>query len=65
MISVRAGILPWQKLRDLGGELLAEPSESVLREEDGLRGPALITAPNSRHRRGESYAVRAKRRSKA
>ena len=25
---------PWQQLRALGGELLAEPSESVLREED-------------------------------
>ncbi len=25
---------PWQKLRALGGELLAEPSESVAREED-------------------------------
>ena len=25
---------PWQKLRALGGELLAEPSESVIREED-------------------------------
>jgi len=25
---------PWQQLRALGGELLAEPSESVVREED-------------------------------
>jgi prevent-host-death family protein len=25
---------PWQKLRALGGELLAEPSESVVHEED-------------------------------
>jgi prevent-host-death family protein len=25
---------PWQKLRALGGELPAEPSESVVREED-------------------------------
>ncbi len=25
---------PWQKLRALGGELLAEPGESVVREED-------------------------------
>jgi prevent-host-death family protein len=25
---------PWQQLRALGGELLAEPGESVIREED-------------------------------
>ncbi len=25
---------PWQQLRALGGELLAEPGESVVREED-------------------------------
>lgn len=25
---------PWQQLRALGGELLAEPTESVVREED-------------------------------
>jgi prevent-host-death family protein len=25
---------PWQQLRALGGELLAEPGESVMREED-------------------------------
>jgi antitoxin (DNA-binding transcriptional repressor) of toxin-antitoxin stability system len=25
---------PWQQLRELGGELLAEPGESVMREED-------------------------------
>jgi hypothetical protein len=25
---------PWQQLRALGGELLAEPNESVLKEED-------------------------------
>jgi prevent-host-death family protein len=25
---------PWQQLRMLGGELLAEPGESVVREED-------------------------------
>jgi prevent-host-death family protein len=27
-------VKPWQQLRALGGELLAEPSESVVREED-------------------------------
>ena len=27
-------VKPWQQLRALGGELLAEPSESVLSEED-------------------------------
>ncbi|MGH8453547.1 MAG: type II toxin-antitoxin system Phd/YefM family antitoxin [Nevskiales bacterium] len=25
---------PWEKLRSLGGEFLAEPGESVLRDED-------------------------------
>jgi len=30
----RAGIKPWQQLRELGGKLLAEPGESVVREED-------------------------------
>ena len=34
---------PWQQLRALGGALLAEPSESVLREED-LR-PCVELAP--------------------
>jgi len=29
-----ANAQPWQQLRALGGELLAEPSESVVREED-------------------------------
>ena len=28
------GAKPWQQLRALGGELLAEPGESVIREED-------------------------------
>lgn len=28
------GAKPWQQLRALGGELLAEPGESVMREED-------------------------------
>ena len=27
-------VRPWQQLRALGGELLAEPGESVMREED-------------------------------
>lgn len=27
-------VRPWQQLRALGGELLAEPGESVVREED-------------------------------
>lgn len=27
-------VKPWQQLRDLGGKLLAEPSESMVREED-------------------------------
>jgi antitoxin (DNA-binding transcriptional repressor) of toxin-antitoxin stability system len=30
----RVDVKPWQQLRDLGGELLAQPSESVVREED-------------------------------
>jgi hypothetical protein len=29
-----AGAKPWQQLRALGGELLAPPAESVVREED-------------------------------
>jgi hypothetical protein len=28
------GARPWQQLRALGGELLAPPGESVVREED-------------------------------
>ena len=30
----RVDVKPWQQLRALGGELLAEPNESVMREED-------------------------------
>jgi prevent-host-death family protein len=29
-----AGMKPWEKLRALGGQLQAEPGESVLRDED-------------------------------
>jgi prevent-host-death family protein len=32
--QVQAGRKPWEQLRALGGRLLAEPGESVLREED-------------------------------
>jgi prevent-host-death family protein len=30
----RVGAKPWLQLRALGGELLAEPGESVMREQD-------------------------------
>jgi prevent-host-death family protein len=30
----RVGTKPWLQLRALGGELLAEPGESVMREQD-------------------------------
>jgi prevent-host-death family protein len=32
--SAEVGAKPWLQLRALGGELLAEPDESVIREED-------------------------------
>jgi prevent-host-death family protein len=33
-VTQSVDVKPWQQLRALGGELLAEPSESVVREED-------------------------------
>ena len=32
--SLTAGLKPWEQLRALGGQLRAEPGESVLRNED-------------------------------
>ena len=32
--SFRADLKPWEQLRAMGGRLLAEPGESVLRDED-------------------------------
>lgn len=33
-VTQSVDVKPWQQLRALGGDLLAEPSESVVREED-------------------------------
>jgi prevent-host-death family protein len=33
-VTQSVDVKPWEQLRALGGELLAEPSESVVREED-------------------------------
>jgi prevent-host-death family protein len=32
--AVRRGLKPWERMRALGGRLLAEPGESALRDED-------------------------------
>ena len=32
--DVQASLKPWEQLRAMGGRLLAEPGESVLRDED-------------------------------
>ncbi len=34
MPSADASLKPWERLQALGGQLLAEPSESVLHDED-------------------------------
>lgn len=32
--ALRRGLKPWERMRALGGRLLAEPGESALRDED-------------------------------